>query len=137
MLECISFCSNVHVYRSIFCKMGNVFIQYSSTISDHQSDHGTRICYHRWAISEQLLQAPPPFFLPQAKLSSLHSAIFFFAPLHLGACSQASFSLVTRVLWTLLLLFIRKSKKLRVVITQHQPLWPIVAYFCPWATRDF
>lgn len=41
-----------------------------------------------WEASKQSLQVPP-LFSPQATLGSLSSPIFFFAPLYLGACSQA------------------------------------------------
>lgn len=38
------------------------------------------------------LQAPLPFFLLQATLSSLRSLVFFFALLHLEACLQANWN---------------------------------------------
>lgn len=117
MLEYISF-DNIRMHMRYFSQNEEYFhsiLFCRSLINSQRSDQpddGTRTCYHRWAVSEQSLQAHPPFFLPQAKLSLLCSMIFFFAPLHLGACSQASFSLVTRVLGTSLLFFISTNQKL-------------------------
>ena len=50
-----------------------------------QSDHDTRICFHRWEASKQSLQDTPSFFLSHA-------------PLHFGASSRAIVWLLERML---------------------------------------
>ena len=83
MLECISFnniCVHMgyisqneeYIHSILFCRS-----LVNSQRSD-QSNHGAISCHHRWAVSEQSLQAHPPFFSPpgQAQLSSLDDVLF-------------------------------------------------------------
>ena len=43
-----------------------------------QSDHDTRICFHRWAASKQSLQDTPSFFLPHSTLEPVRGLLFDF-----------------------------------------------------------
>ena len=95
MLECISFnnicmhmgyfLQNEDIHSILFCRS-----LVNSQGSD-QSDHGTRICYHGWVVSEQSLQAQPPFFSPpgQAQLASLDDILF--CPTPLGSLFSGQF----------------------------------------------
>ena len=83
--ECISFnniCTHFSWNEEYIC---SIFIAYLSTVSNvtMQSDHDTRIWYHRWAASKQSLLAPQLFF-------SLRPCL---------ACFVCQFSLSPRSTW--------------------------------------
>ena len=69
---------------------GVFFAEWVNSQWSDQSDHDIRIWWHGWAASEQRLQATPPFSSLRLRL-----ARFFFAPLHMTACSQAKLSFVS------------------------------------------
>ena len=76
LLECIGI-KNICVHLGIFTATCIKLVK--GQWSD-QSDHDTRIWYHRWAASKQSLQAPCLFFSPGPCLA--HFACRFFISPH-------------------------------------------------------